>query len=196
VRGIEQIPWLYDPLMVVLEKTGLGRWREWLAGAVREGRVLDLGCGTGRDLPLFGPGVRAVGLDPSHAALLRARGRGPAALLVRGRAEALPFRDSVFDTVVSGLVFCSVADPPRGLAEVRRVLRAGGRLRMLEHVRASDRVAAWLQERTQPAWTWLTGGCHPNRETEAAVEAAGFAIDPSTRRARGDMRRFEARPRS
>jgi ubiquinone/menaquinone biosynthesis C-methylase UbiE len=196
VRGIEQIPWLYDPLMLVLEKTGLGRWREWLASDVRAGRVLDLGCGTGRDLPLFGPGAKAVGLDPSHSSLLKARGRAPAALLVRGRAEALPFRDGVFDTVVSGLVFCSVADVPRGLAEVRRVLRPGGRLRMLEHVRASGRVAAWLQDRTQPAWTWLTGGCHPNRETEAAVEAGGFAIDPKTRRAQGDMRRFEARPRS
>jgi hypothetical protein len=89
-----------------------------------------------------------------------------------------------------------VGDVPRGLAEVRRVLSPGGRLRMLEHVRAEGRVAAWLQDRTQPAWTWLTGGCHPNRETEAAVTAAGFAIDGASLRAQGDMRRFEASPRS
>ena len=195
MRGIEQIPWLYDPLMVLLEKTGLGRWREWLAGGVRTGRVLDLGCGTGRNFPLFGPGVKAVGVDPCRASLLAARRRAPAARLVRARAEALPFRDGVFDTVVSGLVFCTVGEVPRGLAEVRRVLKPGGRLRMLEHVHASGRVAAWLQDRTQPAWTWLTGGCHPNRETEAAVRAAGFSIDASTWRARGDMRRFEASPR-
>ena len=194
MRGIEQVPWLYDPLMVVLEKTGLGRWREWLAGGVPEGRVLDLGCGTGRNLPLFGPSVRAVGLDPCHASLLKARRRTPAALLVRARAEALPFRDGVFDTVVSGLVFCSVGEVQRGLAEVRRVLGPGGRMRMLEHVRATGRIAAWLQDRTQPTWTWLTGGCHPNRETVRAVEAAGFAIDASTYRARGDLRRFEANP--
>jgi len=113
--------------------------------------------------------------------------------LVCARAEQMPFRDGAFDTVVSGLVFCSVAEPARALAEVRRVLRPGGRLRMLEHVRARGRAAAWLQDRVQPAWTWMTGGCHPNRETEATVLAEGFEVDAATRRARGDMRRFEAR---
>lgn len=63
---------------------------------------------------------------------------------------------------------------------------------MLEHVRASGRLAAWLQDRTQPAWTWFTGGCHPNRDTEAAVAAAGFVVDRDTYRAQGDMRRFES----
>ena len=115
--------------------------------------------------------------------------------LVRARAEALPFRDAAFGTVVSGLVFCSVEDVPRGLAEVRRVLKAGGVLRMLEHVRAAPGLAARLQDLTQPAWTWVTGGCHPNRETEAAVRAAGFEIDRASYRAQGDMRRFEARMR-
>ena len=190
MRGVEQIPWLYDAGMVLLEKTGLGRWRSWLAGGVRPGRVLDLGCGTGRNLPLFGSGVRAVGLDPCRASLLAARRRAPGVPLVRARAEALPFRNGAFDTVVSGLVFCSVSDVPRGLAEAKRVLAPGGVLRMLEHVRASGRLAARLQDLTQPAWTWFTGGCHPNRDTEGAVAAAGFAIDPATYRAQGDMRRF------
>lgn len=190
MRGVEQVPWLYDAGIVVLEKTGLGRWRSWLAGGVPPGRVLDLGCGTGRNLPLFGSGVRAVGLDPCHASLLRARCRAPGVPLVRAGAEALPFRDGVFDTVVSGLVFCSVSDVPRGLAEASRVLAPGGVLRMLEHVRARGRVASWLQDRTQPLWTWFTGGCHPNRDTESAVAAAGFTIDPDTYRAQGDMRRF------
>ena len=190
MRGVEQVPWLYDTAMVLLEKTGLGPWRSWLAGGVRPGRVLDLGCGTGRNLPLFGRGVRAIGLDPCHASLLAARRRAPGVPLVRARAEALPFRDGAFDTVVSGLVFCSVSEVPRGLAEVRRVLGAGGVLRMLEHVRAGGRVAARLQDLTQPAWTWFTGGCHPNRDTERAVADAGFVIDRDTYRARGDMRRF------
>ncbi len=194
MRGIEQVPWLYDAGMVLLEKAGLGRWRSWLAGGVARGRVLDLGCGTGRNLPLYGAGARVFGLDPCHASLLKARRRAPGVPLVRARAESLPFRDSAFDTVVSALVFCSVGDVPRGLGEVRRVLGPGGVLRMLEHVRASGRVAAWMQDRTQPAWTWLTGGCHPNRDTEAAVRAAGFEIDPQSRRAQGDMRRFEAHP--
>jgi ubiquinone/menaquinone biosynthesis C-methylase UbiE len=196
VRGVEQIPWLYDAGMVLLEKTGLGRWRQWLADGVRPGRALDLGCGTGRSLPLFARHVRAIGLDPCHELLLRARRRAPGVPLVRARAEALPFRDGAFDTVVSGLVFCSVGDVPRALAEVARVLKPEGALRVLEHVRARGRLAARLQDLTQPAWTWFTGGCHPNRDTEASVASAGFTVERDTYRAQGDLRRFEARPDS
>ena len=111
-----------------------------------------------------------------------------------GSAEALPFRGAAFDTVLSGLVFCSVPDPRQGLREVRRVLRPDGQLRMLEHVRATRAWKARLQDLLQPAWTRITGGCHPNRETERAVEAGGFRIDAESRRAKGDMRRFSARP--
>ncbi len=192
MRGIEQIPWLYDLGMALLEATGLGRWRRWLVSGAR-GRTLDLGCGTGRNLPLYADGASAVGLDPAWEPLLAARRRAPERPLVCGRAEALPFRDGTFDTVVSGLVFCSVSETSRGLAEVDRVLRPGGTLRMLEHVRAASPLQARLQDLAQPAWTWFTGGCHPNRETEAAVTAAGFEIDPETRRANGSMRRFVAR---
>lgn len=193
VRGIEQIPWLYDPLCAVAEWTGLGRWRRWLVDGARD-RTLDLGCGTGRNLPLYRPDVRAVGLDPAWPAIMRARRRAPGVPLVQGSAEALPFREGVFDTVVSGLVFCSVPDPARALAEVRRVLAHDGRLRMLEHVRSTRPWKGHWQDRLQPLWTRVMGGCHPNRETERAVEAAGFRIEAEGRRAKADMRRFAARP--
>jgi ubiquinone/menaquinone biosynthesis C-methylase UbiE len=193
MRGIEQIPWLYDALCALCEATGLARWRSWLVDGAR-GCVLDLGCGTGRNLPLLPGGARAVGLEPSWPALQRARRRAPGVPLVVGSAEALPFRDAVFDTVLSGLVFCSVPDPRQGLREVRRVLRPDGQLRMLEHVRATRAWKARLQDLLQPAWTRITGGCHPNRETERVVEAAGLRIDPTSRRAKGEMRRFAARP--
>jgi len=193
VAGLEQIPWLYDALCTVMERTGLGRWRRWLAEGAR-GRTLDLGTGTGRNLPLYRTDLRVVGVEPAWAPLRRARRRAPAVPLVRARAEALPFRDGVFDTVVTGLVFCSVADPGQGLAEVRRVLRQGGTLRMLEHVRALAPWKARLQDAVQPFWTRLTGGCHPNRDTERTVEEAGFRIEPEGRRAKRDMRRFAARP--
>lgn len=169
------------------------RWREWLAQGA-QGRTLDLGCGTGRSLPLFPKGARAFGLDPSMDALRRARRRVPQVSLVRASAQALPFRDGTFDTVVSSLVFCSVADQAKGLAEVRRVLRPDGQLRMMEHVRARNRLGARLQDLIQPAWTLVARGCHPNRDTERAVESAGFRIEAEDRRARGTMRRFQAVP--
>ena len=125
MRGLEQIPWLYDGLCAVLERTGFAEWRRWLASGAR-GRTLDVGCGTGRGLPLYGAGIRVIGLDPAWDSLRRARRRGPGVPLVQGSAEALPFRDGTFDTVVASLVFCSVADPARGLAEVKRVLRPAG----------------------------------------------------------------------
>ena len=193
MRGLEQIPWLYDALCAGIERVGLGRWRRWLAAGAR-GRTLDLGCGTGRNLPLLAAGATVIGVDPAAASLSRARRRAPAASLVAARAEALPFRDGAFDTVLSGLVLCSVGDPARALGEVRRVLHADGELRALEHVRSTRRWKARVQDSIQPVWTRLSGGCHPNRDTERAVGAAGFRVDPAARRARGDLRRFVARP--
>ncbi len=191
MRGVERIPWLYDLGMAVTERWGLRRWWRWLAAGAA-GRTLDLGTGTGRNLPLLGGGARPIGVDPHLDSLRRALCRAPGVPLVVARAEALPFRDGAFETVLSGLVLCSVGDPAAALAEVRRVLSPGGALRLLEHVRAGGLHGA-IQDTVQPAWTWFTGGCHPNRETEQAVEAAGFRVDAATRRARGTMRRLEAR---
>jgi ubiquinone/menaquinone biosynthesis C-methylase UbiE len=193
VRGLEQIPWLYDALCAGVERLGLRRWRRWLAAGAR-GRTLDLGCGTGRNLPLMPAGLTVVGVDPAIASLRRARRRAPGVALIAARAEALPFRDGAFETVVSGLVLCSVGDPARALGEVRRVLRGDGRLRVLEHVRSARRWKARWQDAIEPLWTRLTGGCHPNRDTERSIAAAGFRVDVAERRARGDLRRFTARP--
>ena len=192
MRGIEQIPWIYDGMCAVMERVGLGKWRRWLVLGAR-GLTLDVGSGTGRNLPLYGPGARAIGIEPCPETLRKARRRWPRTPLVRGSAEALPFRDGAFDTVVSGLVFCSVPRPEVGLAEVRRVLKSDGQLRMIEHVRATTPWKARLQDFLQPAWTRLAGGCHPNRDTEQAVAAAGFAIEEDGRRAKDNLRRFSAR---
>lgn len=193
MRGIEQIPWLYDTLCSLYERSGLAEWRKWIVAGAK-GRVLDVGTGTGRNLALLPRGADAVGLDPSLDALRRARSRAPAVPMVVGRAEALPFRDGSFDTVVSGLVFCSVDDPAQGLDEMKRVLRPTGELRMLEHVRSDVPWRARLQDLVQPMWTAVAGGCRPNRDTETTVQAAGFRISPDGRRAKGVVRRFVARP--
>ncbi|MBS1151750.1 MAG: SAM-dependent methlyltransferase [Myxococcaceae bacterium] len=193
MRGVEQIPVVYDGLMAVFELFGLERWRQWLVKGAR-GRTLDIGCGTGRNLPLYSPDCQVVGVDPSADNLAAARRRAPSVPLVRATAHALPFRPQTFDTVVSGLVFCSVPDARRGLAEVKRVLAPGGRLRMLEHVRSTSRLGGRWQDLIQPLWTTVAGGCHPNRDTEAAVESAGFQIEPEGRRAENNLRRFSAKP--
>jgi SAM-dependent methyltransferase len=192
VAGIDQTPWAYDAMMALSDLRGLVRWRRWLAGGAR-GLTLEVGCGTGRNLAFYPAGAQVVAVDPGRRSLSRARRRGARVPLVRASAEALPFRSGAFDTVVASLVFCSVPDPASGLAEVRRVLAPGGALRMMEHVRSRHRLRAWVQDRIQPAWTWLAGGCHPNRDTERTVEAAGFHIEEEGRRARGNMRRFQAR---
>ena len=190
MRGVENIPWAYDAFMALVEPFGLGRWRRRLLRGA-SGRTLEVGCGTGRNLPLYAADAAVVALDPDLRVLLAARRRA-AGPLVAARAEALPFRADAFDHVVSSLVFCSVPDPGRGLREVGRVLAARGRLHMMEHVRHQRPLLSRLQDVLQPPWTWISGGCHPNRDTEDAVEAAGFAIDPESRRASGVMRLFTA----
>ena len=179
--------------MSLAESFGLRRWRQKLVAGLK-GRVLEVGSGTGRNLPLYGEDASVVALEPELASLLAARRRSPNTPMVVGSAEALPFHSDAFDTVVSSLVFCSVPDPHRGLREVARVLAPGGELRMMEHVRHHGPFRARLQDWIQPLWTRVTGGCHPNRDTEATVVEAGFRIDTASRRAKGTMRRFTALP--
>jgi ubiquinone/menaquinone biosynthesis C-methylase UbiE len=190
MRGVEQIPWLYDAMFRVFDAAGVRRWRDALIAKAR-GRTLEIGCGTGRNLPRYTSA--AIGVDPSVDALRAAKKRSPATPMVCASVESLPFRDGAFDTVVSSLVFCSVRDVPRGLGELRRVLAPGGAVRFFEHVRARRPWAGRLQDWLQPAWTWVAGGCHPNRDTERAVREAGFELTLELRES--NWRLFEARPR-
>jgi SAM-dependent methyltransferase len=191
MRGIEQIPWMYDAMMAVAEATGFAAWRRRLV-ADAHGVVLDIGCGTGRNLPLYGADVSVFAMDFRIELVIAARRRAGSVPVVVGRAESLPFAKGAFETVTSGLVFCSVPDPIAGLAEIRRVLAPGGRLRMLEHVRSRHGLMARWQDLVQPLWTWVSGGCHPNRDTEDTVRRAGFVIDEKNRRARRNVRLFSA----
>ncbi|MEM6795369.1 MAG: class I SAM-dependent methyltransferase [Acidobacteriota bacterium] len=192
--GVEQIPSLYDAFMALFERGGLLEWRRHLVALAR-GRTLEVGCGTGRNLPLYGK-PEPIACDPYLAVVLAARRRAPGVRFVVADAQALPFRARSFDSAVSSLVFCSVDSPARGLREIARILEPEGRLLMIEHVRSDSRWLAWLQDRVQPLWTRVAGGCRPNRPTERTVREAGFEIDPASRRARGVMRLLEARPRS
>ena len=157
-------------------------WRRRVAGGAT-GRVLEIGVGTGLNLPFYRMEriERLVGLEPDphmrRRAAARARRLGIPMELVDAPAEDMPFEDQSFDTAVATHVFCSVSDPERALREVFRVLRPGGTFRFLEHVRAADERAARWQDRLTPVWRFVAAGCHPNRRTTEVVEAAGFVFE-------------------
>src|ERR671921_1470393 len=170
---------LYDPVGASAERRWMGgRRRRLLTGA--RGAVLEIGGGTGANLAHYRDVDRVTIADPDP--FMRDRigpkledVRVPVEVSAAG-AEALPFPDGSFDTVVSTLVLCTVPDQGAALDEVRRVLRPGGRLLFIEHVRAAGSMARW-QDRLERLWGWLFAGCHPNRETVAAIEKAGFEME-------------------
>ncbi|HZG03741.1 MAG TPA: class I SAM-dependent methyltransferase [Streptomyces sp.] len=170
----------YARLAPVLdERTGVGAHRaELLAGL--SGRVIEVGAGSGLNLPRYPAGVREVVAVEPEPGLRRlaagaARHAGVPVTVVPGVAEELPAADGSFDAAVASLVLCSVRDPARSLAEIRRVLRPGGELRFYEHVRAATPAGALLQRALdRTVWPRLFGGCHSGRDTVAAIGAAGF----------------------
>jgi ubiquinone/menaquinone biosynthesis C-methylase UbiE len=156
----------------------MGELRRVLVSGI-EGEVLEIGAGTGWNLPHYRAAARVVAVepDPSMAKRLpeKAAGASVPVEIATGRAESLPFPDASFDAVVSTFVFCSVDDPSEALAEVRRVLRPGGRLILLEHVRGEGTTARW-QNRLTGLHRRLFGNCHLNRDTRSAVGEAGFDV--------------------
>ena len=173
---------LFDRLSPLMERE-VGEHRdELLAGLT--GRVVEIGAGNGVNFGHYPPTVEeVVALEPER--YLRAKAQeaaGAVALqvIVRdGVADPLPLDTDEFDAAVASLVLCSVPDAGPALAELRRVLRPGGELRFLEHVRSDSPRKARIQERLDSSGVWprLGGGCHCSRDTVAAIEAAGFAVE-------------------
>lgn len=145
-----------------------------------QGVVLEVGAGGGQNFSFYDPTrvTRVEAVEPDEAMLVMARRRlsdAPVPItLTRAPVEALSFPDASFDSAVVTLVFCSVGDPERGMREIWRVLKPGGTLFLLEHVRAQGKITAWIQDALVPLTTRFGGNCHWNRDTEAMVRETGF----------------------
>ncbi|HYM14767.1 MAG TPA: class I SAM-dependent methyltransferase [Dehalococcoidia bacterium] len=178
-RGHRWFAAAYDAMSRLTEKR-LGPMRERLLSGLT-GDVLEIGAGTGLNFPHYTSAARVIALEPDPHMLKRAEARlvalGATNIDIRREpAEVLPFADASFDAVVTTLVLCTVRDVARSLAEARRVLRPGGKLVFLEHVRG-DGMLGRAQDVVQPVWGWCSAGCHANRRTEDALRAAGFTVD-------------------
>jgi ubiquinone/menaquinone biosynthesis C-methylase UbiE len=169
----------YDRQIAKTEQAGLRGFREsLLAGA--KGHVIEIGGGTGANLPFYGPAVESLTVTEPQPPMLRrlqsrVREEASAAKVLRAPAEDLPFEDHTFDVAVSTLVLCGVDDQPRALRELRRVLRPGGQLLFIEHVRSDDPKTVRLQNRLN----WLNRlvvCCDCNRPTLASIQEAGFTV--------------------
>lgn len=145
------------------------------------GTVLEIGAGTGANLPYYSTEAEVVGIEPNPFMLKRAQAKleelhRSSITLQQAGAEAIPFGDQSFDHVVSTLVLCTVSDPEKALSEIRRVLKTDGQLHFIEHVRAEG----WRgrgQDIIRPIWGYIGAGCRPNRSTLQTIEKSGFRVD-------------------
>jgi ubiquinone/menaquinone biosynthesis C-methylase UbiE len=170
----------YDRAIAASEEAGLADRRRRLLAQAR-GRVVEIGAGTGLNLAHYPAGIEQLVLtEPEEPMLARLRERAaahePPATVVAAPAERLPLAAASVDTVVTTLTLCTVDDLEAALREAQRVLAPGGRLLFLEHVRAADERLARRQDLLAPLWKHVGHGCHCNRATLAAIEAAAFDV--------------------
>lgn len=169
----------YDPIMWTAERRTFGRLRGELLGKLH-GDVLEVGAGTGLSFIHYPAGANVLALEPDPLMFRRAekriRASGPSIVLELGGDEwmsKMPARS--FDAIVFAFVLCTVEEPQKTLAQAARLLRLGGRLALLEHVRSHGKLGTW-QDRLRPFWERIGGGCQLNRETRALVAEAGFDV--------------------
>jgi ubiquinone/menaquinone biosynthesis C-methylase UbiE len=175
----------YDTFQANMERNFMGAVREQML-ADASGRVLEIGAGTGANLSHYPRSIaELVSTEPEEPMARRLRSKaedsGLNVSVVEAPAEALPFEDDSFDTAVATLVLCTVSDPGRSLSELARVLRPGGRLLFIEHVRSPEpRLAGW-QDRLHPVWVRFAHGCHCNRTTFESIEDSPLQIESHRR---------------
>jgi len=171
---------IYDVVCGWCEARGLLEWRQRLVGDLT-GPVVEIGAGTGLNLSHYPAGAEVLASDYDPVMLTRARPRAAEAAadvrLLVADAMRLPFADATVSTLVWGLLLCSVPDADAAVAEIRRVLAPGGRVRFVEHVRDDEGTPrAKVQDAVNPVWRALSGGCNCNRRTTERIERAGFTV--------------------
>jgi ubiquinone/menaquinone biosynthesis C-methylase UbiE len=171
---------VYNPFLLLGEIAGMRKLRRAVLGNAR-GRVVEIGAGTGLNVEHYPDEIAELVLTEPDASMRRRLTRrlqrnGRVARIVDAPAERLPLADASVDTVVSTLVLCTVPDPERTLGEIARVLRPGGQLLFLEHVRASSRFLAACQDYLFRPWRGFAGGCYCNRPTADLMRASGFTV--------------------
>ena len=171
------------PLLInlTMRRQELAAYRSRVVPAA-DGRVLEIGIGSGLNLPFYSSNVkRLIGLDPSPKLLSMVqrnlRPDSPSLELIEGSAEVIALESNSVDTVVTTWTLCSIPDAGRALREMHRVLRPTGRLLFIEHGRAPEANVRWWQDRLTPIWKRIGGGCHLNRAIQNLIEGAGFAFD-------------------
>lgn len=179
---------IFECWMDIQDRLGLAEQRRRVA-AEATGIVLEIGVGTGRNLPHYERAERVVAIDPDAELLGRARAAadraGVPVSLEAAVAEDLPFPDATFDTVVITLTLCTIPDPGAALEEARRVLRPGGRLVFLEHVRSPRPLIAGIQSALTPLWRRMSRGCHLDRDTLDVIVHHGFEVSDVWRSGHG-----------
>lgn len=185
----------YERVSVAADRKGNAARRARLVGDLR-GQVLEIGVGNGLNLPHYRTVDRLVALEPDPYMRRRLAPRVAAVTfpveVLPISAQRLPFPDETFDAVVVSLVLCSVGDPETVLSEIHRVLKPGGELRFLEHVRGGG-LLGFARDAITPLWRRLGAGCHPNRNTEAAIRAAGFTVEEIERYQEGFLPHIQGR---
>ncbi len=176
-------PELYDLLMKRNEASGAAVYRRKLVAGLA-GEVLEIGVGTGLQLPYYQASARVTAIEPDPHFLAYAHGRADESAahvtLMPGSVDALPFENGQFSAVVCSLVLCSVSDVAAALREISRVLAPGGELRLIEHVRSEGAIAGPLMDAINPIWLRLNGqSCNLHRDTERLLGQGGFEVHES-----------------
>ena len=197
-RRYDRIAPLYDLMEGLVESSRYGRWRHLLWSKVEGTRILEVGVGTGKNFPCYPLDTDVVAIDISDGMLKRAKEKAAAQQvrvdLKQMDVQNLDLADNSFDSVVASFVFCSVPDPVRGLKELERVCRPGGKVVLLEHVLSANRIVAWLMNLVNPLVVRMMGA-NINRRTVDNVAKSGLIVEEVTDLGAGIFKLIEARKR-